>query len=86
MATKFYPGVETFAECRLEHSSKSRTPAFQKHFAARPKSFAYVCLIGNGIPSGKLDKKWQINFSPAYLFNFRQLLLSEMSEIYASAH
>ncbi len=24
-------------------------------------------LIGNGIPGGKLDKKWQINFSPAYL-------------------
>ncbi len=23
----------------------------------------------NGIPGGKLDKKWQINFSPAYLFN-----------------
>ncbi len=26
-------------------------------------------LIGNGIPGGKLDKKWQVSFSPAYLFN-----------------
>ncbi len=26
-------------------------------------------LIGDGIPGGKLDKKWQLNFSPAYLFN-----------------
>ncbi len=28
-------------------------------------------LIRNGIPGGKLDKKWQINFSPAYLFKTR---------------
>ncbi len=25
-------------------------------------------LIGNGMPGGKLDKKWQTNFSPAYFF------------------
>ncbi len=32
--------------------------------ARRSESF-----IGSAIPGGKLDKKWQINFSPAYLFN-----------------
>ncbi len=33
-------------------------------------------LIGNGIPGGKLDKKCQINFCPAYLFK----LLSSYSK------
>ncbi len=34
-----------------------------------PGAWRTESLIGIGIPGGKLDKKWQINFSPAYLFN-----------------